>query len=184
MAILTNYVHCHKTDDQYKFAITGQIKKKVQSKLDRTEGVHAEAMKPQQASYDSRHDYFESYVKAFLYCMKTMKAMGANTADRVFVWSTDKDVINAINNNIINIPNEKYLDEFWELKSELSVRFGWQDQRKPNRFVKFAMELTGDKHEISPDYDPVTKKIQTAQNPIEIINNIRSKQNDEGQTSQ
>jgi hypothetical protein len=179
MAIITNYVHQHTIDDKIrKFAITGQIKKKVQSKLDRTEGVVAEPIKPQTAEYGTEQDYFESYVKAFLYCMKTMKHLGANQADRVFIWATDKDVINAINNRLLQIPNEKYLDEFWNLKEELSVRFGWQDQRKPNRFVAFAMELTGETHEVDSRYDPVSKTIKEAEDPLAIVQSIRNKRKD------
>lgn len=141
MAVITNYVHCTEADGKRKYAITGQIKKRRYSKLDDVMTMVGEPMRPQQAEYDAAEDKFSTHIKAFLYCMKTAKHIGANEADRFYIWSTDKSVVDAISDKTITTPNEQHLDLFWELKNELGVRFGYQSTDKPNRFVKYAVEL-------------------------------------------
>ena len=135
MATVTLYVSSRKDDTKSTCCVTGQIKKKIQSKLD--------------------------------------DSIGCSKADRLFLWSTgDKDVVDVINansceelqNNFTEQETKDTIHNLYKAKNDLSVRIGWQDSNKKNKFVDEAMQKIGVKQSKLPTWESALQKARIMSN--------------------
>lgn len=169
MATITLYSVSNITEKQLSHQITGQIKKQIKSKLDDSVGEIADAVRPKGNQVNHTENPALHRLNTVKDTIQYAKDLGATRADRVFVWSTDKSVVDSINGNSVDL--HTIAPELVELKTELGVRVGYQDPEKKNKFVELAHELLGVKIEQTK---PAMGSHKT-QSPLDILNNVKEK---------
>jgi hypothetical protein len=172
MATLTTYI-CSNTTDQgwVNFGISGQIKKTMRSKLDGDETQVAEPFRPYRKNYKIfKNSDINGWVKTITDVFSDLIKKGATPADKVFIWCTNRDIVQMLNGNIIptadgilnwingvnpicdNLEHgDETLQNYVDLKKKLGARLAYQDPSKPNSFVRVAMELIGVEKPNKPD---------------------------------
>jgi len=169
MATITLYSVSNITEKQLSHQITGQIKKQIKSKLDDSIGEIADAVRPKSNKANHTDNPALHRLNTVKDTIQYAKDLGATRADRVFVWSTDKSVVDTINGNSADL--QSIAPELVELKAELGVRVGYQDPQKKNKFVEHAHELLGVKIEQT---QPAMAN-HKAPSPLDILNDVKQK---------
>lgn len=169
MATITLYSVSNITEKKLSHQITGQIKKQIKSKLDDSIGEIADAVRPKGKEVDHTDNTALHRLNTVKDAIQYAKDLGASRADRVFVWSTDKSVVDTINGNTTDL--QSVAPELVELKAELGVRVGYQDPEKKNKFVELAHELLG----VEIEQTKPAMANHKAPSPLDILNDIKDK---------
>ena len=165
MATVTLYVSSRKDDTKSTCCVTGQIKKKIQSKLD--DSIGEELVPVKAKTFTARGDKVHQQLSAIETALKYFETIGCSKADRLFLWSTsDKDVVDVINansceelqNNFTEQQTKDTIHNLYKAKNDLSVRIGWQDSNKKNKFVDEAMQKIGVKQSKLPTWESALQK--------------------------
>jgi len=171
MATITLYSVSNITEKKLSHQVTGQIKKQIKSKLDDSLGEIADAIRPKGNEVDHTDNPALHRLNTVKDTIQYAKDLGASRADRVFVWSTDKSVVETINGNTAEL--QQIAPELVELKAELGVRVGYQDPEKKNKFVEHAHELLG--VEIQQTKPAMANHNNKTPSPLEILNDVKNK---------
>ncbi len=171
MATVTLYVSSRKDETKLTCALTGQIKKKIKSKLDDSMGEELVPVKAK--TFTARGEKVHQQLSSIATALKHFDTIGCSKADRLFLWSTgEKDVVDVINSNsceelqsqIQEQDTKDVIHHLYALKNGLSVRIGWQDKNKKNRFVDEAMQLIGEKQSKLPTWENALQKARNMSN--------------------
>jgi hypothetical protein len=171
MATITLYSVSNITEKKLSHQITGQIKKQIKSKLDDSIGEIADAIRPKGNEVEHTDNPALHRLNTIKHTIEYAKELGASRADRVFVWSTDKGVVETVNGNSAEL--QKVAPELVDIKTELGVRVGYQDPEKKNKFVEHAHELLG--VEIQQTKPAMANHNNKTPSPLEILNDVKNK---------
>ena len=166
MATITLYSVAKVNEKNINHFITGQIKKQIKSKLDDSIGEIADAVRPKANTIDLKDNPAIARLQTIHDTIQYAKDLGASRADRVFVWSTDRGVVDTINNNGAEL--QQIYSDLIEAKTDLGVRVGYQDPTKKNKFVDHANKELGIEIE-------QTSNNTNGSNPLEILNDVKQK---------
>jgi hypothetical protein len=174
MATVTLYVSSRLDDNKLTCATTGQIKKKIKSNLDDSMGEELVPVKAK--TFLARGDKVHQQLSAILQALQEFDKIGCTKADRLFLWSTgDKDIVDVINQNSCESLQDNFTEQatkdcihlLYKTKNDLSIRIGWQDKNKKNRFVDEAMKLIGERQSKLPTWENALQKARNMSNANE-----------------
>jgi len=177
MATVTLYVSSRVDDTKLTCAVTGQIKKKIKSQLD--DSIGEELVPVKAKTFLARGDKYHQQLSAILQALQEFEKIGCSKADRLFLWSTgDKDIVDVINSNSCEELQNNFTEQttkdcihlLYKTKNDLSIRIGWQDSNKKNRFVDEAMKIIGERQSKLPTWDKALEQARKLTNGENIQN--------------
>lgn len=154
MATITAYSLSTFDNNNLSIAVTGNCKRKIKSKIDSDEGEQSTPIQPKLVK-DKCKDQIIGRLMTVVVGLEHMKKIGANSADRTYLWLLDKEVVALVNQttplsliehlktmNIDEQIAEALVANIHSLKIELGTRIGYQDMKdKRNRFVDAANQM-------------------------------------------
>lgn len=145
MAICTIYGLSTLEKGTLEVAVTGNVKKKVKSKLDDDWGEEMHPMTPKLHKSNTT-DKLDARLECVLVTLQHLQKIGCTSADRNFAWFIDKDVVELLNkhtpveiiNKVGNDAIASVVKKIFDLKMSMGTRIGFQDPTKRNRFIDQA----------------------------------------------
>tara|TARA_R100001443_G_scaffold20616_3_gene32680 strand:- start:1762 stop:2373 length:612 start_codon:yes stop_codon:yes gene_type:complete len=172
MATATIYTLCTFDKNDYSVAITGNIKIKTKSQLDDDVGVSQRIITPKLVTGKTDNKVVGrllTIITGFEY----LKKLTVSSADRSYIWSIDKDLVELINKNSpltlietlkgMDIPEEMathLAGKLYGYKMELGTRVAYHDKTKStNRFVDMAQKMLAEQSAPAiPDWSEALEK--------------------------
>jgi hypothetical protein len=186
MASIVIYPQISVDNENYSIALTGNIKLAVKSKLDNAVGETQKPIQPKLIKGKSTNKVLSRLV-CILSGLDHIKQIGGTAADRTYLYSIDKEVVDLINKHtptsMIEYLQTCELEEaiaielsgkIYSIKQELGTRIGFQDSKINNKFIDIGKTMLAQQSAPKiPDWQTALQKAQEEANKHQIQNNIK-----------